>query len=98
MDKGSLTKTEVTYDINGRMKYHPEYHANQGTAWTTTDQKYLIDNYTIIGPEGISFALGRTIHTIMARAYELRKRGLMTKPKKRVNHPRMRKITGNGHE
>lgn len=80
----------VTYDKYGRMNYHPELHGNQGKPWTTSDQQFLIDNYESMGPEQVSFALERTIHTVMTRAYELRKRGIMPKPVKQKHHRRMR--------
>lgn len=70
-------KNDVEYDRWGRMKYHPEYHPNQKSPWTTTDQKYLIENYEKSGASEVSFALGRTIRTVMQRVYELRKKGLM---------------------
>lgn len=82
----------VTYDKYGRMNYHPEFHGNHGKPWTTTDQQFLIDNYELIGPEQVSFATERTIHTVMTRAYELRKRGIMAKPIKQKHHRRMRHI------
>ncbi len=85
------TSIEITYDKQGRMQYHPDYHAKHGTPWTTVDEKFLIDNYEAIGPEQISFALERTIHTITTRAYELRKKGVMKKPAKKLNHRRLHK-------
>lgn len=84
---------EVSYDRYGRMNYHPDFHGNQGKPWTTQDQKYLIDNYEALGPEQISFSLERTIHTVMTRAYELRKKGLMAKPKKLTHHRRLRCVS-----
>ena len=78
----------ITYDKHGRMNYHPELHARQGKPWTTSEQAYLIAHYELIGPEQMSLALERTIHTIMTRAYELRKKGLMPRPARRVMHPR----------
>lgn len=80
----------VTFDKYGRMNYHPEYHGNQGKPWTTVDEKFLIENYESMGPEQVSFALERTIHTVMTRAYELRKKGLMAKPVKKSHHQRMK--------
>lgn len=68
-----------TYDAYGRMNYHPEYHPNNGKPWTTTDVKYLIEYYEKIGPEQVGLDIGRTIHAVMTRAYELRKKGLMPK-------------------
>lgn len=81
---------EITYDKYGRMNYHPDFHGNQKQPWTTTDQKFLIENYELMGPEEISFALERTIHTVMTRAYKLRQIGLMEKPKQKTYHKRTR--------
>lgn len=83
-----VTEIPVTYDKYGRMNYHPEFHSNHGKPWTNQDTKYLIENYDKIGPEEISLTLERTIHTVMTRAYQLRKSGQMqavplNKPKHR---------------
>jgi hypothetical protein len=82
----------ITYDPYGRMNYHPEFHGKQKMPWSTTDQKFLIENYAALGPEQISLTLERTIHTVMTRAYELRKKGLMLKPSKRTNSKRLRSL------
>lgn len=79
---------EPTFDRFGRMRYHPEYHPNQRKPWTTVDQQSLIDDYEKLGPERMSLELGRTINTVMQRATELRKKGLMAKPAKRAYHRR----------
>lgn len=79
-----------TYDNYGRMKYHPEFHPNHKTNWTTKDQKYLIDWYEKIGPDQVSLDLGRTIHVVMTKAYQLRRKGLMPKPLKQKKHKRTR--------
>ncbi|EMN7430379.1 hypothetical protein WB904_002908 [Vibrio parahaemolyticus] len=86
----------VTYDKYGRMNYHPDFHVKQGCPWSVSDQQFLIDNYEAMGPEQVSFALERTIHTVMTRAYELRKRGLMPKPAKPTKHRRMRQAKESG--
>lgn len=78
----------VTYDKYGRMNYHPDFHGKQKQPWSTADQKYLIENYERFGPEQVSLDLERTIHTVMTRAYELRKKGLMPRPAKKVSHKR----------
>ncbi|PNI01202.1 hypothetical protein C1N32_20790 [Vibrio diazotrophicus] len=80
----------ITYDKWGRMQYHPDFHGKHGTPWLMEDQTFLIENYEELGAEQVSFALERTIHTIMTRVYELRKEGLMAKPTKRAHHRRMR--------
>lgn len=82
--KGSTQ--EVSYDRYGRMQYHPDYHPNHGKPWKQPDQVYLIQRYDLDGSEQVSFALGRTIHTVMTRAYELRKAGLMPKPATQIHH------------
>ena len=84
----------VTYDAYGRMQYHPDFHPNHGMPWKTTEQKYLIERYVLDGPEQVSFALGRTIHTVMAKAWELRKLGLMPKPAKLKHHRRVQRSKG----
>jgi len=89
---GVAESVPVTYDRYGRMNYHPDYHVKQNTPWTNIDQQYLIDNYETLGPEQISLSLERTIHTVMTRVYELRKKGLMHKPKHKICHRRMRRI------
>jgi hypothetical protein len=80
----------VAYDAWGRMKFHPDYHGKQKTPWTTSDEKYLIENYEKDGPEQVSLALERTIHTVMGRACELRKAGRMIKPAKKTYAKRSR--------
>lgn len=84
-----MSAPEVTYDRYGRMNYHPDMHENQGKPWTCRDQKYLIEHYEKFGPEQVSLDLGRTIHTVMTRVYELRKNGRMPKPTKRAWHRRL---------
>ena len=78
-----MNETPVTYDKYGRMNYHPDYHTNHGKPWLVSEQKYLIENYEASGPEHVSLSIGRTIHVVMQKACELRKSGLMLKPKQR---------------
>lgn len=70
---------EVIYDKYGRMKYHSDFHSRHKKPWMTSEEKFLIENYASLGPEQVSFALERTIKTVMNRAAELRKKGLMPK-------------------
>ncbi len=83
-------QSQPTYDGYGRMQYHPDFHPNHGKPWTTHDERYLIDYYEKLGPEQVSLELGRTIHTVMQRACQLRKSGLMCGPRKKIYHRRMR--------
>lgn len=75
--------SRIEYDRYGRMKYHPDFHQRQGQPWTTIDVRFLVDNYYKIGPEEASFALSRTIHSVMQMVYELRKKGVMKPPEGR---------------
>lgn len=67
--------TEVRYDRHGRMQYHPDYHENHKKPWMVSDEKYLVEMYTQIGPDAVAAALGRTIGVVMTRIYQLRKDG-----------------------
>jgi hypothetical protein len=90
MAENIVTEIPVTYDRFGRMNYHPDYHANHKLPWSVEDTQYLIDNYDKIGPEEISLTLERTIHTVMTRAYELRRSGQMPPvPANKVKHRRV---------
>lgn len=74
----------IEYDSSGRMRYNPEFHFNQGKPWDSQDKEYLIRWYDIIGMEEMSLALGRTEATLTGKVSELRKAGIMIKPKKKV--------------
>jgi len=86
----STSQTPVSYDRFGRMNFHPDYHGKQKMPWTTADEKFLVDNYEAMGPEQVSLALERTIHTVMTRAYQLRKSGRMARPAKKTYTKRSR--------
>ncbi|WP_052523802.1 hypothetical protein [Geobacillus kaustophilus] len=66
----------IEYDRWGRMKYHPEFHHNQGKPFTESDLEYLCKFYEIDGPKSISLALGKTERTIRTKVDQLKKRGL----------------------
>lgn len=59
----------------GRMQYHPEFHPNHGKPFSQDDLIYMCKFYEIDGPRKISFALGKTEHTVMSRISALRKNG-----------------------
>ncbi|WP_443659909.1 hypothetical protein [Clostridium algidicarnis] len=81
---------EIKYDTYGRMTYNPLFHANNSKRWSKEDEQYLIDWYYIVGPEEISYALDRTIATVMGKAAKFRKEGLMVKPARQMWHGRIR--------
>jgi len=82
---------DIKYDKYGRMNYNPEYHANNGKPWVKEDLKYLATWYDITGPEEMSFALERTIKTVMKQAYKLRKDGQMKEITDKKWHKRLKK-------
>jgi hypothetical protein len=69
----------MPYSKSGRLLYDPELHPKQGTPWLLSDQKFLIDNYSLLGAEACGLALERTTATVMTRVCELRRTGLMPK-------------------
>lgn len=75
---------EIKYDSYGRMVFNPEFHSKSGTVWSKEDLEYLKDWYDIVGPEELSYALDRTIKSVMQKAAVLRKKGVMFKPAKQV--------------
>jgi hypothetical protein len=81
----------IVYDRHGRMQYNTMFHENMRTPWTYEDEKYLIEWYCIIGPEEMSFALERTIKSVMQRAVAIRKDGAMKKPLKQERTKKIKK-------
>lgn len=79
------------YDKYGRMKRNPEFHKNTGKGWTMDDLNYLIEYYDKIGPEEMSFALERTISSVMQKVQTLRNEKIMTKPCSRSCTERIKK-------
>lgn len=74
------------YDKQGRLKYNPEIHFSQGTPWSISDKQYLIDWYDIIGPEEMSYALGRTEYSIVNYVFLLKKQGLFKRNSSKKNN------------
>lgn len=85
----------VEFDDYGRMKYNPELHPNQGKSWNVEDLNYLIEWLEIIGYEEMSLALGRSEITLRDKVFNLRKKGLMEKPNKKIHHQRLLRRCGN---
>lgn len=75
----------IEYDNQGRMKYNPELHFNQGQKWSKEDTDYLINWYHIVGVEEMSLALGRSEQTILEKVCKLRRKGIMPKGKNSYN-------------
>lgn len=65
----------ISYDRFGRMAYHPDYHPNHGQRFTEEELEYLCKFFEADGADGIALALGRTVKTILHKAYQLKKDG-----------------------
>ncbi|WP_238600709.1 DNA-entry nuclease [Metasolibacillus meyeri] len=63
---------EVTYDKQGRMNYHPEYHFAHGKPFEEKELEYLCKFYESDGAANISFALGRTESTLREKVRALK--------------------------
>ena len=70
----------MEFDMNGRMKLNPEFHHAHGQPYTTSEFKYLIENFELVGAETMALELGRTENSITSKVCKLRKAGLMPKP------------------
>lgn len=80
--------TPLTFDKQGRAYYHPDFHNKHCRPWTTSDIRFLAENYYLLGPEECSLHLERTIKAVQQRALELRKSGAMVRPDKIKTHKR----------
>ena len=80
----AMTETPITFDAHGRMRYHPEFHANHNKPWLAKDERFILDSYYLLGPEECALSLERTIHSVMAYANRLRRQGMLVKPKKQI--------------
>jgi len=86
-----LKEIPIEYDIYGRMKYNPEFHENMGKNWDQEEVSYLVLWYDIIGPEEMSFALSRTIKSVMQKVLLKRRDGSMVKPVQPTHTKRIKK-------
>ena len=64
----------IEYDSYGRMMYNPRFHKNNRKVWEANDLDYLANWYDIIGPEEMSFALERTIKSVMQKIVSVRRK------------------------
>lgn len=87
VEQGGNSIVEViNFDNQGRMVFHPEYHENHGKPFSESDLEYLCKFYEVDSRRMMSFALGRTEHTIASKVTTLRKKGLYEFYKNRNKH------------
>ncbi|CAM5662992.1 DNA-entry nuclease OS=Lysinibacillus sphaericus OX=1421 GN=LS41612_04505 PE=4 SV=1 [Lysinibacillus sphaericus] len=67
-------KDDITYDKYGRMQYHPEFHFSHGKPFSESELEYICKFYEVNYTRMISFAIGRTEHTIRSKVDSLRKK------------------------
>lgn len=70
-------KDGIVYDAYGRMQYHPEFHPNHGKVFSDEELEYLCVFYEGDQARNLSYAIGKTEHTIRSKMDQLRKRGLV---------------------
>lgn len=68
-------ETPYEFDAYGRIKYHKDYHPNNGRRWSYEDLAYLATFYEIDGRHSMALALGRTDSTVGDKYYELKAKG-----------------------
>lgn len=68
-------KDGITYDKLGRMQYHPDFHPNHGKPFTDEDKEYLCMFYETDNVRSLSFALGKTEHTLRVKYNDLKQKG-----------------------
>lgn len=75
--KKKAPKPEIEYDDRGRMKYHPDFHPNQGKRFTDEETAYLCRFYETDTLKSLSLALGRLERSLEYKIVNLRKRALI---------------------
>lgn len=66
----------VEYDSTRRMKYHPDFHANNGNPWSEEELEYLCKYGDYDNLNTISLALERTYGTVAQKKKILKADGL----------------------
>lgn len=67
----------IEYDVQGRMRYHSEYHDRHSIPFSESDLEYLCKYYYVDGRKSISMALGRTESVVAGKVHELKMKGLI---------------------
>ena len=86
-----ITDAPLKYDKYGRLLYNAMFHEKSGTPWAYDDECYLKEWYYIIGPEEMSYALERTMSSIMGKVAKLNQEGIMATPSSKVRKNRIKK-------
>jgi hypothetical protein len=79
----AIPEEGIEYDNRGRLKYHPEFHPNQGERLNDEELAYLCKFYEVDSLKSLSLALGRTERTLTNKVNYLRKKGLFDYYKKK---------------
>lgn len=70
----AAVQEEFQYSCKG-MKFHPDFHFNQGKLLTVSEAEYLCKFYGFDHIQTIAFALGRTEASLMCTVHQLKKNG-----------------------
>ena len=68
-------KDGITFDKQGRMDYHPEFHTTHGDPITPEEKIYIAKYYDVDDARTLGFALGKTEKSVMSYASKMRKSG-----------------------
>lgn len=79
----SIPDEGIEYDKRGRLKYHPDFHPNQGKEFSDEELAYLCKFYEVDSLKSLSLALGRIEQTLTNKVVYLRKTGLFDYYKKK---------------
>lgn len=67
----------IEYDKYNRMLYHPDFHFSHGKPFSQEELEYLSMFYEVDDTRTMSFALGKTEHTLRVRYNRLKSEGLV---------------------
>lgn len=77
---------DITFDKHGRMQYHPDFHFSHGKPFSESELEYICKFYEVDHARTLSFAIGRTEHTIRSKVDYLRKKNLFNHYKNLNKH------------
>lgn len=72
----SIPSEGIEYDEDGRLKYHPDFHTEQGKQFTTMEIAYLCKFLDTDDLKSLSFALGRTEQVLYNMIATIKKNNL----------------------
>lgn len=69
----------ISFDKQGRMQYHPDFHPNQGKRLTLDELIYICKFHSVDDIRTLSYAVGKTEHSVASIVTRLRRDGSFEK-------------------